>query len=77
MTAKEALLQSGRNLRQIRMDKNFSLEALSILSGVEAAVIGAMEAGDFEVPPGIIYELAAELNVDFREILVDPTAHSS
>jgi transcriptional regulator with XRE-family HTH domain len=74
MTAKEALLRSGRNLRQIRMDKNFSLEALSILSGVGAAVIEAMEAGDFDIPPRMVYELAAALNVDFREILVDLTA---
>jgi hypothetical protein len=33
-----------------------------------------MEAGDFDIPPRMVYELAAALNVDFREILVDLTA---
>jgi hypothetical protein len=44
------------------------------LSQVDAAVIGEMEAGNFDFPMDTIYELAAALNVDIREIMVDPIA---
>jgi transcriptional regulator with XRE-family HTH domain len=77
MKAKDALRLSGQNLHTIRNAKGFSLETLAVLSQVEVAVIGEMEAGDFEVPPGMLYELAATLNVDFREILVDLTTDGS
>jgi len=43
MTAKRALLQPGRKLHQLRMDKNFSLEVLSVLSGVAAVIIKAIQ----------------------------------
>ena len=77
MTSEEALLQSGRNLSRIRIVKQFSLEALAVLSGVDAALIKAIEGGDFDVLPEVVYELAAALNVDFREILVDMTTDGS
>lgn len=74
MTVNEALLRSGKNLKLIRHQKNFSIEALAVLSGVEAEIITAMEAGNFDFQISSVYELAAALNVDFRQILVDPTA---
>ena len=75
MTAKEALHQSGRNLQIVRNAKGFSIETLAVLSGVDEQIITSMEAGDFDFPPALVFELADTLNVDFREILVDPTAH--
>jgi transcriptional regulator with XRE-family HTH domain len=76
MTAKEALKISGRNLQNIRKAKGFSIPALAILSQVDQAVIKGIEAGNFDdVMPDDVFELAAALNVDLREILVDPTAH--
>jgi ribosome-binding protein aMBF1 (putative translation factor) len=74
MKAKDALRLSGENLHTIRNGKGFSLETLAILSQVDAAVIGEMEAGNFDFPMDTIYELAAALNVDLREIMVDPMA---
>ena len=75
MTAKEALLQSGRNLRSLREDKGFSIAALAVLSGVDEALIVACEQGEFDFPVSLIFELAAALNVDFRQILIDPAAY--
>ena len=75
MTAKEALHQSGRNLQIVRNAKGFSKQTLAVLSGVDEQIITAMEGGDFDFPPQLIFELADTLNVDFREIMVDPTTH--
>lgn len=77
MTTKEALLQSGRNLRALRERKGFSIAALAVLSGVDEAVIAACEHGDFDFPVSLVFELAAALNVDFRQILIDPAAYGS
>ena len=74
MKAKEALRLSGRNLHRTRNAKGISLDTLAILSQVDVAVIGEMEAGNFDFPMDTIYELAAALNVDIREIMVDPMA---
>ena len=74
MTAKEALYQSGRNLQMVRNAKGFSKQTLALLSGVEEQIITSMEAGDFDFPTDVVFELADTLNVDFREIMVDPTA---
>lgn len=74
MTAKEALRRSGENLQRLRNQKSFSIEALAVLSGVDAETIVEMESGNFDFYISSVYELAAALNVDFRQILVDPTA---
>jgi transcriptional regulator with XRE-family HTH domain len=76
MTAKEALFKSGRNLRMIREGKGFSVAALAVLSNVDDAIIDAIEEGDFDFPVSIVFELADALNVDFRQILVDPTGQT-
>jgi len=73
MKAAEALRQSGDNLQNIRNAKGFSIEALSVLSGIDEDAIRSMETGNFDVLPNMVYELAAALNVDIRQILVDPT----
>ncbi len=74
MTAKEALYQSGRNLQIARNAKGFSRQTLAVLSGVDEQIITSMETGDFDFPPQLVFELADTLNVDIREILVDPMA---
>jgi len=68
---RETFIQSGRNLRRIRTEKNMSVPVLSVLSKVDESTIDAMEAGRFDFPISSLFELAAALNVDFREILVD------
>jgi len=75
MKAIEALRESGKNLQNIRNAKGFSIEALSVLSCVDEDAIRAMETGNFDFPPNMVYELAAALNVDIRQVLIDPTAH--
>lgn len=75
MNTKDALRLSGRNLQTIRDAKGFSIPTLSVLSQVDEATIITMEAGYFDFPIEVVFELAAALNVDFREILVDPTSH--
>jgi len=66
------LCRSGENLKTIPEGKGYSIEALAVLSGVDASIIRAMETGDFDYRISIVYDLAATLNVDFRQILVDP-----
>ncbi len=72
--AKEALRRSGENLRAIRLQKGYSVETLAVLSGVDAEIIAAMEDGNFDYYISTVYALAATLNVDFRQILIDPAA---
>lgn len=76
MTTREALLQSGQNLKQIRNAKGFTIDTLAVLSGVDVAMINACESGDFDFPLSVIFELAAALNIDFRQILVDPKRYN-
>jgi len=71
ISIREAFLESGRNLRRTRVEKNISVAALAVLSGVDDEIIEAMEEGNFDFSMDILFELAAALNVDFREILVD------
>jgi transcriptional regulator with XRE-family HTH domain len=73
ISIREAFLESGRNLRQIRVEKNISVAALAVLSGVDHEIIEAMEEGHFDFSMDILFDLAAALNVDFREILLDRT----
>jgi ribosome-binding protein aMBF1 (putative translation factor) len=72
MTAKEALNQSGRNLQNARNTKGFSKQTLAVLSGIDEQIITSMEAGNFDFPPQLVFELADTLNVNIRQILVDP-----
>lgn len=74
MTSREALALSGLNLQTIRISKRFSIEALAVLSGVDASIIEAMESGYFDFKVNTMMELANTLNVHITEILVDPTA---
>jgi transcriptional regulator with XRE-family HTH domain len=67
------MLQTGRNLVQIRTQKGWSVEALAILSGVDEETIRTIESGSGDFYLSSVYQIAAQLNVDFRHILVDPT----
>jgi transcriptional regulator with XRE-family HTH domain len=71
MTPLKALAQTGRNLKQIRTDKGWSIEALAILSQLDADLIAGIECGNVDYFVNDIFALAAALNVDFRRIMVD------
>lgn len=71
MTPQEALAQTGRNLRQIRTDKGWSVEALAVLSQLDAELIAGIECGNVDYFVNDIFALATALNVDFRRIMVD------
>ena len=70
-TIRETFIQSGRNLQRIRYRKGMSIPVLALLSGVDEEIIESMENGNFDVLPDVLFELAAALNVEFEEILVD------
>ena len=74
---KTAFRQSGEHLRQIRAAKGFSIDTLAVLSGIDAEIITAMEAGNFDFYFSTLFELAETLNVNFLSILVDPAAFGS
>ena len=67
MTAKEALRRSGENLKVIREHKNYSVEALAVLSGVNPEMIIAMEAGNFDFQ--ISMEILMNVTTPFRRKL--------
>lgn len=71
MTPEEALTQTGRNLKQIRTDKGWSVEALAVLSRLDAELIEGIECGNVDYYIRDIFSLAAALNVDFRRVMVD------
>jgi transcriptional regulator with XRE-family HTH domain len=71
MTPQEALAQTGLNLKQIRIDKGGSIEALAVLSQLDADLIAGIECGNVDYFVNDIFALSAALNVDFRRIMVD------
>jgi transcriptional regulator with XRE-family HTH domain len=71
MTPEEALAQTGSNLRQIRTAKMWYIEALAVLSQLDAELIEGIECGNVDYFVSDIFALAAALNVDFRRIMVD------
>jgi transcriptional regulator with XRE-family HTH domain len=71
MTPQEALAQTGRNLKQIRTGKGWSVEALAILTQLDSDLIAGIECGNIDYFVNDIFALAAALNVDFRRIMVD------
>lgn len=71
MSPQDALAQTGRNLRQIRTDKGWSVEALAVLSQLDADLVAGIECGNVDYYIRDIFALAAALNVDFRRIMVD------
>jgi transcriptional regulator with XRE-family HTH domain len=70
-TIRETFIQSGHNLQRARIAKGMSVAVLALLSGVDEETIESMENGNFDVLPDVLFELAAALNVEFEEILVD------
>ena len=71
MTPLETLAQTGLNLRQIRTDKGWSVEALAVLSQLDADLIAGIERGNVDYFVNDIFALAAALNIDFRRIMAD------
>jgi transcriptional regulator with XRE-family HTH domain len=71
MTPQEALAQTGLNLKQIRIDKGGSIEALAVLSQLDADLIAGIECGNVDYFVNDIFALAVALNVDFQRIMVD------
>lgn len=69
----EARIQYGRNLIHVRKERQFSVEALSILSGISQWDIIAIENGTSNINVQEIMKLAETLNVDLESILVEPT----
>ena len=71
MYARQALIETGKNLQEVRVEKGLSVATLAILSGVAEEIIMDMEQGRFDFPMEIVFDLAETMNVDFRRVLVD------
>jgi transcriptional regulator with XRE-family HTH domain len=67
----EILSRVGCNLQRIRTDKGWSVQLLSVLSGVDERLIKEIESGRLNFQLTTIFTLAATLEVDFRRIIVD------
>lgn len=67
----EARSRCAYNLSHIRQLRGYSIEALAVLSGVPEDEIRNIEDGldDFDIM--VLANIACQLNVDFRCILID------
>lgn len=72
MPFKEIRRKCVSNLQQIRQEKCMSIEALAVLSGIDAGEICEIENGTTDFYISTLLQLAEVLNVDFRCILIDP-----
>lgn len=65
----EELLQSfGARLREIRLARGLSQEALASLCGLDRTYIGSVERGERNVSLINIYKIADALNSDVKEL---------
>lgn len=59
----------GRNLRQIRTRRGYSLERLAKLSGVSRAMLGQIETGKSTPTIALLWKVATALGVPFSNLL--------
>jgi len=59
----------GRNLRQLRTRRGYSLERLAKLSGVSRAMLGQIETGKSTPTIALLWKVATALGVPFSNLL--------
>jgi transcriptional regulator with XRE-family HTH domain len=64
----------GRNLRQLRTRRGYSLERLAKLSGVSRAMLGQIETGKSTPTISLLWKVATALGVPFSNLLAAETS---
>ncbi|WP_107828603.1 helix-turn-helix transcriptional regulator [Mucilaginibacter yixingensis] len=72
MPIRKVYRKCAANLRRIRDERQFSIEALAVLSGVEESEIRSIESGVSDSYIESLIKLAETLNVDVCCLLIDP-----
>lgn len=65
----ESLHEFGKRLTFLREKRGFTIEILAARSGLDAGLIGRIEAGEFDFPITMLYVLAEALGVSMDELL--------
>lgn len=72
MFMSELTIQFGQLVRKYRKEKNMSQEQLALLCNIDRSYLGRIERGEVNPTLEKIYELAASLNRNPKELLPDP-----
>lgn len=68
---RQYLVTLGKNVRQIRLDRGFSQEALADLCGLHRTYLGGIERGERNVSLLNIVRIARALDVEITELVRD------
>ena len=68
---REHLETLGKNIRQLRMDRELSQEALADLSGLHRTYLGGIERGERNVSLLNMVRIAEALDVSIAELVRD------
>lgn len=63
----------GENLRQLRSERNLSLDALAQLSGVSRAMLGQIELNRSVPTITVLWRIARALDIPFSSLMREPT----
>lgn len=63
------LIKLGRNIREVREDKNMTQEQISLDAGIEMSYFSKIERGEANPSLEIIYAIIRALNIKSHEIL--------
>lgn len=63
------LIKLGRNIREVREDKNKTQEQVSLDAGIEMSYFSKIERGEANPSLEIIYAIVKALNIKSQEIL--------
>lgn len=63
------LIKLGRNIREVREDKNKTQEQISLDAGIEMSYFSKIERGEANPSLEIIYAIIRALNIKSHEIL--------
>lgn len=63
------LIKLGRNIREVREDKNKTQEQISLDAGIEMSYFSKIERGEANPSLEIIYAIIKALNIKSHEIL--------
>jgi transcriptional regulator with XRE-family HTH domain len=58
-----------KNIRKIRIDRNFSQEKLALLADVHRAYIGQIERGEKKIGLTNLEKIAKALGIDIKDLL--------
>jgi transcriptional regulator with XRE-family HTH domain len=74
---KERLKKFGKNLREIREKRGYSLRSLSHECNIDWSDIGKIERGETDIKLSTLWELADALQVSYAELVTFSTPETT